>query len=101
MIGAMAIPFAHTREPGSSNWGRPMPPAPALTTEFELQVTQRQLTQRCIPPRLICLLGAGQNRNRVYIPEWLFAEWVAPSFLASTTPGGGFEKIIGFATGGF
>jgi hypothetical protein len=43
----MVIPVALsvvTRKRGNPNWGRPIPPAPALATEFELQVRQLQLT---------------------------------------------------------
>src|SRR6202158_4066251 len=43
----MAIPGAlqaTTRKRGNPNWGRPIPPAPALATEFELRVRQLQLT---------------------------------------------------------
>jgi hypothetical protein len=40
----MAMPVAHTRKRGNPNWGRPMPPVPALATEFELRVRRLQLT---------------------------------------------------------
>jgi hypothetical protein len=40
----MVIPVAHTPTRGNPNWGRPMPPASALATEFELRVRQQQLT---------------------------------------------------------
>ena len=74
----MAIPPAlpvmkHKR--GNPNWGRPMPPVPALATEFELRVRQLQLTPRMYTSSRELRIWCEQNRNRVYIPEWLLEEW--------------------------
>ena len=35
-----------TRKRGNPNWGRPIAPAPALATEFELQAKQLQRIPR-------------------------------------------------------
>ena len=77
--GLMVIPIALPalrRKRGNPNWGRPMPPAaPALATEFELQVKQLQLTLDMYPSSLELRTWCQQNRNRIYIPEWLLKEW--------------------------
>jgi hypothetical protein len=51
------------------NWGRFMPPAPVLATEFELQVRKLHLTPEkyVFPSELET--WCEENRNRVYIPE--------------------------------
>ena len=70
----VALP-ALTRKRGNPNWGRPIPPAPALATEFELQVTQLQLTPEMYTFSRELRIWCERNRNRVYIPEWLLQEW--------------------------
>ena len=74
----MAIPPAlpatkHKR--GNPNWGRPMPPVPALATQFELRARQLQLTRRMYTSSSDLRIWCEQNRNRLYIPEWLLEEW--------------------------
>jgi hypothetical protein len=79
----MAIPVAPTRKRGNPNWGRPTPPVPALATEFELRAKQLQLTPEMYASSRELRAWCKQNRNRVYIPEWLLAEWhltVDPTF---------------------
>ena len=49
-----------TRKRGNPNWGRPIPPAPALATEFELRVRQLQLTPDMYLP------GHGLQTGDVY-----------------------------------
>jgi hypothetical protein len=71
----MALPVAHTRKRGNPNWGRPIPPAPVLATEFELRVMQLQLTPETYASSRELRIWCEQNRNRVYIPEWLLGEW--------------------------
>ena len=74
----MAIPGAlqaTTRRRGNPNWGRPMPPVPALATQFELQVRQLHLTARMYSSSAELHAWCEQNRNRLYIPEWLLEEW--------------------------
>jgi hypothetical protein len=63
------------RKRGNPNWGRPIAAAPALATEFELRVRQLQLTPEMYASSLVLRTWCEQNRNRVYVPEWLLAEW--------------------------
>jgi hypothetical protein len=72
-----------TRKP---QLGVPIPPGPALPTEFELQVRQLQLTARTYTSSLELRAWCEQNRNRLYVPEWLLEEWgitVDPTFSAA------------------
>ncbi len=71
----MAISVAHTRKRGNPNWGRPMPPAPVLATEFEVRVRHLYLTPEMYTSSGELRTWCQQNRNRVYIPEWLLEEW--------------------------
>ena len=74
----MAIPPALPairRKRGNPNWGRPIPPIPALATEFELRTRQLQLTAGMYTASLELRAWCEQNRNRLYIPEWLLEEW--------------------------
>ena len=74
----MKIPLslpALMRKRGNPNWGRPIPPAPVLATEFELRVRQLQLRPEMYTASADLRTWCKQNRNRVYIPEWLLAEW--------------------------
>jgi hypothetical protein len=82
----MAIPVAlpaTTRNRGSPNWGRPIPSVPALPTEFEMRVRQLQLTAETYTSSRELRAWCEQNRNRLYVPEWLLKEWcitVDPTF---------------------
>ena len=74
----MAIPVAVPaviRKRGNPNWGRPIPRAPALATEFELRASQLQLTARMYASSAELRAWCEQNRNRLYVPEWLLEEW--------------------------
>ncbi len=71
----MAIPVAIRRKRGNPNWGRPMPPVPALATEFELQVRHLHLTPEMYISSHELRAWCKENRNRIYIPEGLLAEW--------------------------
>ena len=74
----MAIPVplpVLARKRGNPNWGRPIPLIPALATEFELRVGQLQLKPEMYTSSAELRTWCQQNRNRVYIPEWLLAEW--------------------------
>ncbi len=78
MIGPMAIPVAlpaAKRKRGNPNWGRPIAPLLALPTEFELQVGQLRLTAGMYIFSIELRAWCEQNRNRLYIPEWLLEEW--------------------------
>ena len=52
-----------------------MPPVPALATEFELGARHLQLTRRMYTSSRELRAWCEQNRNRLYIPEWLLEEW--------------------------
>ena len=71
----MAIPVAHACKRGNPNWGRPIPPTPALATEFELRVRHLQLTPEMYTSSRELRTWCKQNKNRIYIPEWLLEEW--------------------------
>jgi hypothetical protein len=64
-----------TRPRGNPNWGRPMPPAPALATAFELQVRHLHLTPETYTSSAELQTWCKSNRNRFYIPEWLLDDW--------------------------
>ena len=74
----MERPVARMRKRGNPNWGRPFSPGPALTTEFELRTKQLQLTPETFASSRELRIWCEQNRNRVYIPEWLLKEWGMP-----------------------
>jgi len=71
----MAIPVAHRRKRGNPNWGRPIPFPPAIATEFELLVRHLHLTPEMYTSSLALHIWCEENKNRVFIPEWLLAEW--------------------------
>jgi hypothetical protein len=71
----MALPVALTRQRGNPDWGRPLRPGPALATEFDLRVSQLQLTAEMYISSAELRAWCEQNRNRCYIPEWLLDEW--------------------------
>ena len=52
-----------------------MPPAPALATEFELQVRKLRLVPETYLYSRELRAWCERNRNRLYIPEWLLDEW--------------------------
>jgi hypothetical protein len=71
----MAIPVVLTRKRGNPDWGRPLRPGPGVVTEFDLRVTQLQLTAEMYISSAELRAWCEQNRNRCYIPEWLLDEW--------------------------
>jgi len=71
----MVMRVAHTRKRGNPNWGRPIPPAPAIATEFELQVRHLRLAPEAYASSRELRIWCQENRNRFYIPEWLLEEW--------------------------
>jgi hypothetical protein len=60
---------------GNPNWGKPLPPVPALLTEFEVQVGRMGLIKSQFVGSADLKRWCKHNRNRVYIPEWLLGEW--------------------------
>ena len=74
MATPVALP-APKRKRGNPNWGRPIPFAPALPTEFELRARQLQLTAGMYASSRELRAWCERNRNRCYIPEWLLKKW--------------------------
>jgi hypothetical protein len=74
MLGPMATVLFKRRR-GNPDWGRPIPPARAIATEFELQVKHLHLTPLMYTSSRELRIWCHQNRNRVYVPEWLLKEW--------------------------
>jgi hypothetical protein len=73
----MAIPVAlpaATRKRGNPNWGRPIAPLLALPTEFEMRARHLQLTAGTYTSSAELHAWCEQNRNRLYVPEWLLEE---------------------------
>ena len=88
----MAIPVAlpaAKRKRGNPNWGRPIAPLLALPTEFEMRVRQLQLMAEMYTSSVELRTWCEQNRNRLYVPEWLLEEWgitVDATFSGVTQP---------------
>ena len=60
---------------GNPDWGRPLLSIPSLVTEFDIQIACLGLkTTQYVDSREL-KLWCDRNRNRVYVPEWLLAEW--------------------------
>jgi hypothetical protein len=70
-----AIIRAAVRKRGNPYWGQALPLGPAVATEFELQVRHLHLTADAYATSTELRRWCWQNRNRVYIPEWLLDEW--------------------------
>ena len=77
IICGMVKPFIQPvrRRRGNPNWGRPLPPAPAVATEFEVQVRHLGLTKKTCTRSVALRNWCERNKNRCYIPEWLLEEW--------------------------
>ena len=76
----MVQPFVHPggpRKRGNPNWGsgRPARLAPAVPTEFEVQVRLLGLTKQTYADSVELRRWCERNRNRCYIPEWLLKAW--------------------------
>ena len=63
------------RRRGNPNWGRPVPPARTLATEFETRVRRLGLSTQQYVSSAALKSWCQDNRNRVYIPEWLLDAW--------------------------
>jgi hypothetical protein len=66
---------AKPRKRGNPNWGRPIQPAPAVATEFEMHVRQLGLTKQTCVDSTELRTWCERNRNRCYVPEWLLDVW--------------------------
>ena len=60
---------------GNPNWGKLGPAAPAVATEFELRVSQLQLSAEMYTSSIALRAWCEKNKNRCYVPEWLLKEW--------------------------
>ena len=60
---------------GNPNWGRAMPFAPALPTEFEIIAKRLRLTPQMYASSRKLKRWCESNRNRCSVPEWLLKEW--------------------------
>jgi hypothetical protein len=71
----LLIPIATHRRRGNPNWGKFIPPIPAIATQFELQVKRLGLTKQTYTASARLRAWCEDNKNRYYIPEWLLGEW--------------------------
>jgi len=71
----MATPASLTRKRGNPDWGHPPRHIAALPTEFEVRVSQLQLTPEMYTSSAQLRAWCERNRNRCYVPEWLLKEW--------------------------
>lgn len=62
------------RARGNPDWFK-LKPAHALPTEFEAEVARLGLTKSELVASTELKRWCDRNRNRVYIPEWLLADW--------------------------
>ena len=76
---------------GNPNWGKPILPAPVLTTEFDFQVRKLGLDQHMYASSVELKRWCHRNRNRVYVPEWLLVEW--GMHVADTFSDGGNQML--------
>jgi hypothetical protein len=60
---------------GNPKWGKPIPTIPALLTEFEMQVERLGLSKAEYVNSAKLRHWCNHNRNRCYVPEWLFEAW--------------------------
>jgi hypothetical protein len=60
---------------GNPNWGKFPRAVPTLLTEFERQVEYLGLAKSEYMSSAALKHWCEGNRNRVYVPEWLLAEW--------------------------
>ena len=75
---AMAKPVVlpdRKRRRGNPNWGQALHSIPAIVTEFELEVSRLGLKRPNYVASMPLKRWCYRNRNRVYVPEWLLAEW--------------------------
>jgi hypothetical protein len=75
-IGCYSMPSRR----GNPTWdsGGPARLAPAVATEFEVQVRKLRLTKQTCAGSRELRIWCERNRNRCYIPEWLLNEWGIP-----------------------
>jgi len=79
----IGVTLALSRQP---QLGRPMPPALALATGFDLRVRQLHLTPEVYIASRELHAWCERNRNRVYIPEWLLGSGASTSTQPAVAP---------------
>jgi hypothetical protein len=62
------------RRRGNPEWGK-FKPIQALITEFDTEVARLGLKKSDYVTSAALKRWCSHNRNRVYVPEWLLAEW--------------------------
>ena len=75
---AMSMPVTapdRKRKRGNPEWGKPLKPVNVLLTEFEAEVARLGLRKEEYVASPVLERWCRDNRNRVYVPEWLLAEW--------------------------
>jgi hypothetical protein len=63
------------RNKGNPNWGRPLPSAPVVATEFESVALRLGLTKETYSSSIQLRTWCQRNVNRCYVPEGLLKEW--------------------------
>lgn len=66
------------RKRGNPNWGKPIPPAVRVPTEFEEQVEKLGLTHETCAASQTLRHWCERNKDRCYVPEWLLKAWSIP-----------------------
>ena len=75
MVRQIIQPSAPTRRRGNPNWGKPLTGVPRSPTAFEMEVSRLRLSKEKYIISEELRGWCQKNRNRIYIPEWLLAEW--------------------------
>jgi hypothetical protein len=60
---------------GNPTWVKPLPALLVILTVFEMQVERLGLSRAQYGASPQLKRWCDRNRNRVYVPEWLLAEW--------------------------
>ena len=68
------LAMVHKRR-GNPNWGKPLPSAPAVVTEFESVALRLGLTKETFISSSELRMWCQRNVGRCYVPEWLLKEW--------------------------
>ena len=70
-----SLRHSRNQKRGNPQWGKPLQPLPALPTAFAAEVARLGLERSEYSASLELKRWCNRNRNRVYVPEWLLAEW--------------------------
>lgn len=76
MCATMARLTKPPRKHGNPDWGKGIVPVRRATaTEFEIEMRRLGLTKQTCARSVELRCWCERNKNRVFIPEWLLAEW--------------------------